>query len=197
MRDISFVYCGDFTPGVKIFTGIDKQPWIQNANKGPSENKFSKTIKLIPTVTQIFCFSTGEASQANLRQTYSFPTGSVCLGKRPWAANSLWWGGEGERGVGGIASLTQGPSVEAAHEGEHGVVGAAGGLQAEQRGRRSACGAVGSQPCRSPGTDPGDGWVRAAAPHSVLAGSLSSHRHHTLFVLTYLTKHSCRPLKTA
>lgn len=36
-------------------------------------------------------------------------------------------------GVAGSASLTQGPSVEATHEGEHGVVGAAGGLQAEQK----------------------------------------------------------------
>lgn len=33
--------------------------------------------------------------------------------------------------------------MEAAHEGEHGVVGAAGGLQAEQRGGQSACGAAG------------------------------------------------------
>lgn len=46
MSDILFAYCGDFTPGVKIFTSINRKPWIQNENRRPSENNFSKKYKI-------------------------------------------------------------------------------------------------------------------------------------------------------
>lgn len=119
----------------------DRKLWIQNENKSLSEKSFSKTINSIPTVTQTFQCWWG--LQGKPEWTHSFSISTVWLR----TSTESWGGDKGQ--------LTQGPAVEAAHEGEHGVVRAARGLQAEH-----TVGSVrGSHP-----------------PHSPL--SSSSIRHH-------------------
>lgn len=69
-------------------------------------------------------------------------------------------GGKGRRRRCARACLTQCPPVEATHEGEHGIVGAAGGLEAEQTG-----------------SSQGHGHTAALLPPSALPVEAATVRH--------------------